>query len=36
LSIGSSFDVKIQDEVRAVAVSLYSGMCVAHLTFLIY
>jgi hypothetical protein len=29
LSIGSSFDVKIQDEVRAVAVSLYSGMCVA-------
>ncbi|KAI0300801.1 clathrin-coated vesicle protein [Russula brevipes] len=26
LSIGSSFDVKIQDEVRAVAVSLYSDM----------
>jgi len=27
LSIGSSFDAKIQEEVRAVAISLYSGMC---------
>lgn len=26
LSIGSSFDAKIQEEVRAVAISLYSGM----------
>jgi hypothetical protein len=27
LSIGSSFDAKIQEEVRAVAISLYSGRC---------
>jgi hypothetical protein len=35
LSIGSSFDVKTQDEVRAVAISLYSGMCAdpSHLPY---
>lgn len=35
LSIGSSFDARIQDEVRAVAISLYSGMCAdpSHLPF---
>jgi len=27
LSIGSSFDAKVQNEVRAVGISLYSGMC---------
>jgi HEAT repeat-containing protein 5 len=35
LAIGSSFDAKIQDEVRAVAISLYSGTCddPTHLPF---
>lgn len=35
LAIGSSFDTKIQEEVRAVAILLYSGMCddPTHLTF---
>jgi len=35
LAIGSSFDTKVQEEVRAVAISLYSGMCddPTHLTF---
>lgn len=35
LSIGSSFDAKIQEEVRAVAISLYSGMCAdpSHLPY---
>src|ERR1700677_3026191 len=35
LSIGSSFDARIQEEVRAVAISLYSGMCAdpSHLPF---
>jgi hypothetical protein len=37
LSIGSSFNAKVQEEVRAVAISLYSGMCAdpSHLLFML-